>query len=481
MSRKEPLGNVCAIDTNVFIDVPKAAELLLEEGYTVIVPWEVHRELNKKKRDPKIKKNAQQALKSLSRIESERLVFANVDWNEAEKAHPSGIMDHKNPDDKILATALSEYRRRANGNGNSRIVYYTHDIGVIDKAKRMHFGENYCLEVREWHEDRGVSVENLAMPTITLPREVVKSKEFKGVIPLKHAADAKKVPENGGAYIISDDGKGTQVNYVGMRKKDSLYLLDQNSEIFGVSQFPVKDNGDWHINWEQILAINLLQDTTIDYLSFLGGAGTGKTFLALACAFNCLEKNGSYGRSYDRIFVTRPPMPSGKTLGYAPGPVEDKMGHWVQGIYDNIEALKQFKPESAKKIDTWVKGPGAESDEESKRNDRRKKVEVLSLEHMRGRNITNSVIIIDELQNVSPQDTLTYVTRLAEGSRMILTGDPHQIDNEYLTEDRNGLTWFTKLMWDHPRFAYTYFTHSVRHPAVKAVLDRLKMQKSSFY
>ena len=197
----------------------------------------------------------------------------------------------------------------------------------------------------------------------------------------------------------------------------------QGQELFGISAR----------NPEQAMAFDLLLDPAVKLVSMIGKAGTGKTLIALAAGLNqVVEKD-----IYTRLVVSRPVFPLGKDLGFLPGSKADKFSPWMQPIYDNMEILLTTK-----------------SDEESKSNGRifgKKKpsltdyldfgfIELEPLTYIRGRSLPNQFIIIDEAQNLTPHEMKTIITRAGEGTKVILTGDPYQIDIPYLDSDSNGLS-----------------------------------------
>jgi PhoH-like ATPase len=144
-------------------------------------------------------------------------------------------------------------------------------------------------------------------------------------------------------------------------------------------------------------------------------------------------------RAYDRLLVTRPVIPLGKDIGYLPGDLEEKMGPWMQPIIDNLDFLLgateshgtgrggQRAPRNS-----WadLKGMGL--------------LEVEAISYIRGRSIPRQYMVVDEAQNLTPHEVKTIVTRVGEGTKIVLTGDPYQIDNPYVDAESNGLTWLVE-------------------------------------
>lgn len=176
-------------------------------------------------------------------------------------------------------------------------------------------------------------------------------------------------------------------------------------------------------NVEQRCAIDLLLRDDIKLVTMIGPAGTGKTLLALACGLRKVFDEGAY----NRILISRPIVPLGRDIGYLPGTKEEKLFHWMQPIYDNLEFLCESSGGDSSETLHWV----MES----------KKIEMEAVTYIRGRSLPKIYFIIDEAQNLTPHEVKTIISRAGEGTKVILAGDPTQIDNPYLDKDSNGLTF----------------------------------------
>ncbi|MFO7870169.1 MAG: PhoH family protein [Kiritimatiellia bacterium] len=183
-------------------------------------------------------------------------------------------------------------------------------------------------------------------------------------------------------------------------------------------------------NREQRMALELLVDPQVQIVTLVGQAGTGKTLLALAAALQETVRN----HRYDRVLVSRPIMPMGKDLGYLPGDKEEKLANWMEPIFDNLAYLLRERGEGAKSA-------GASIRDRIDQMTRDNIIEMEALTYIRGRSIPGQYILIDEAQNLTPHEIKTVVSRAGEGSKMVLTGDPYQIDNPYLDSASNGLTY----------------------------------------
>jgi len=171
-------------------------------------------------------------------------------------------------------------------------------------------------------------------------------------------------------------------------------------------------------NVEQNMAMNLLMDADVDLVTLLGLAGSGKTLLALACGLHQTLEEGLY----DKILVTRATVPMGNDIGYLPGTEKEKMEPWMGAITDNLAFL----------LDAGVQDVSA--------NLGQHQIEIASLSFARGRTFTRTWVIVDEAQNLTPHQMKTMVTRMGEGSKLVVLGNNAQIDTPYLTGYSNGLS-----------------------------------------
>jgi PhoH-like ATPase len=209
----------------------------------------------------------------------------------------------------------------------------------------------------------------------------------------------------------------------------------------------LKPTNIWGIkprNTEQRCAIDLLLRDDIKLVTLVGQAGTGKTLLALACGMRKVFDEGVYSR----ILVSRPIVPLGKDIGYLPGTKEEKLFHWMQPIYDNLEFLCDSTGKEATDTLNWV----MES----------KKIEMEAVTYIRGRSLPKMFIIVDEAQNLTPHEIKTVISRAGEGTKVILTGDPTQIDNPYLDKDSNGLTFTVGKFCNNKIFGHMFLEKTER-------------------
>ena len=236
-----------------------------------------------------------------------------------------------------------------------------------------------------------------------------------------------------------------------LKTANSLEEIREKEEVFGINAK----------NVEQQFALHALLDPEIPIVALTGAAGTGKTLICLASILKMLKS-----RQYEKAKIARPMVElSDKTMGFLPGTVEEKIDPYFGPIYDNLEFLRSLKPEKSEK-----KGKNAETTEGNESASQRalkgwmkeQNLECFALNFLRGRSLPKSLIIIDEAQNTTPQEMKTILTRLGEGSKVIVIGDISQIDNPYLGERSNGLAHLIDAFKGHKEFFHIHLKQGER-------------------
>ncbi len=223
--------------------------------------------------------------------------------------------------------------------------------------------------------------------------------------------------------------------YIVLVDKDSethTALCRYRSQTGLITAVPRMDEGVWGIrpkNREQMCALDILLDDDVKVVTMVGKAGTGKTLLALAAGL----KRTTDDQRYQRVLVSRPIFPLGRDIGFLPGTIEEKLDPWMKPIFDNVEFLLGRRSDGRR-------GRGPEALVEMG------VLEIEPLTYIRGRSIPDQYMIVDEAQNLTPHEVKTILTRAGEGTKLVFTGDPYQIDNPYVDASDNGLVYLVNRL-----------------------------------
>ncbi|OPY58592.1 MAG: PhoH-like protein [Syntrophorhabdaceae bacterium PtaU1.Bin034] len=434
------------LDTNVLIHDPDS--LFCFQENEVIIPLEALEELDKlKKRYDHIGHSARQTIRHLGTIIEKRGRRDAVVTKEGGtlKLDSSLLQGADRPDlplrlgngagqitdNRIIALAWL-YKQKHNGN----TVFVSKDINA--RVKAMALG----IKAEDYKTDKvDVSVIYSGHVAFTMPSHLIQRLHEGGEVSADSLdADGTELVENQCVLLTSAEG----ASVLGINKGGSIRKLSHSAAAF----WGVKAR-----NKEQQFAIELLTDNTIQAVTLVGQAGTGKTLLALAVGLQKTVEEGLYGR----IIITKPVVPVGKQdIGFLPGDKEDKMLPWVQSIFDNFAPLS--------------------------RNNQKMTIEYLltadlldieSIAHIRGRNLAKSWIIVDESQNLSPHEIKTVLSRVAEGSKIVLTGDINQIDSPYLDAGSNGLSYLVSRFRGRSLYGHITLAKTIRSPLAQLAAELL--------
>jgi PhoH-like ATPase len=317
----------------------------------------------------------------------------------------------------------------------SDAILVSKDINVRVKCSSL------GIEAQDYLSNRATdSAEHLytGVKVFVVPYETVEMFYARDSIHVHNVTEEKLYP-NQILVIKSVDIEGNTLKSAICRVKgDMLYHLRKIDQVFGVKPR----------NKEQTFSVELLMDPSIKLLTLTGKAGCGKTLLAIAAGLEQLEAMGNDG-PYQKLIVSRPVQPVGRDIGFLPGTLAEKMEPWIAPIRDNLEYLlssksgKKGQARGRKKSDELMGGSGVSGlskDPFLELMQSKGLIEVEAITFIRGRSIPNAFIIIDEAQNLSMHELKTIVTRAGEGTKIILTGDVEQIDNNHVDTFTNGLT-----------------------------------------
>ena len=236
-----------------------------------------------------------------------------------------------------------------------------------------------------------------------------------------------------------------------------------------------KPHFKWKIeprNAQQLMALDLLLDPAIEFVSLVGAAGTGKTFLALLAGLHQVLVQDDY----QRILISRPVVPLGQDIGYLPGDIQEKLRSWMQPMYDNMDLIMHTAAQGVPHYeDPEKKGKKKGRPKKGKQKEnhsfklrslddliQHNKIGLEAITYMRGRSIPFQYIIIDEVQNLTPHEVKTLITRVGQGAKIIITGDHYQIDSPYLDFSSNGLVVASNKFKGQRLFGSVFLTVSER-------------------
>ncbi|EFM12800.1 PhoH family protein [Paenibacillus curdlanolyticus YK9] len=410
------MKKIFVLDTNVLLHDPQA--IFAFDDNEVIIPAVVLEEIDSKKRlADELGRNARSVSRLLDGMREEGhlhegIVLKNGGLLKVELNHRSFVrvqemFGEMSNDNRILAVALNYHLEELEKGTNAHTVLVSKDVLVRIKADVL------GLEAQDYLSDRTVSATDLyaGYSTLHVHPSVIDEFYTYRFLSVKSLQLSSRLYPN--EFIILRDEMGTsksallKVSQDGVRL-EPLYL--SNDAIWGITAR----------NAQQRMALELLLNDDVPLVTLTGKAGTGKTLLALAAGLLKVEDD----HKYKKLLIARPVVPMGKDIGYLPGEKEEKLRPWMQPIYDNLEYL--FDTKKSGDIDKILMGLGS--------------IQVEALTYIRGRSIPGQFIIIDEAQNLTKHEVKTIVSRVGEGSKIVLMGDPEQIDHPYLDSISNGLT-----------------------------------------
>ncbi|TNF46932.1 MAG: PhoH family protein [Bacteroidetes bacterium] len=346
----------------------------------------------------------------------------------AEYVYSVGKNDHK-----IINAAL--YLKEVEV--KREVVLITKDINLRIKAKAL----GIAAEDYETGKVSDVELEQSSTYNVDgLDSEVIRQIFTKGKIDENGLLGNKKVT-NG--YYILKNGKSSSLAFYN-------HLSDQIERIEKEFIYGIKPK-----NAEQAFALNALMNPHIKLVALQGVAGTGKTLLALASA---LEQS----KAFHQVILARPIVPlSNKDIGFLPGDANDKIGPYMEPLWDNLKFIKAQFGENEKKHKAILE------------MEQSGKIVITPLAFIRGRSLSNIMFIIDEAQNLTPHEVKTIITRAGENTKIVFTGDVHQIDTPYLDENSNGLAYLVDRLKGQELFAHVKLEKGERSELANLANDLL--------
>tara|TARA_R110002153_G_scaffold6483_6_gene29578 strand:+ start:3757 stop:5070 length:1314 start_codon:yes stop_codon:yes gene_type:complete len=398
------------LDTSVYLTDANAINSYGNND--ILVPLKVLEEIdNNKKRQDSVGANARDLIRILDSLrqggdlrkgvrlgKGKGIVFVR-NYNPA--LLPNDL-DPQTPDNQIIGTALTEM----DASPKRKVVLISRDINMRIKCDAV------GIPSEDYNRDQVVSDRSLLYTGVKhhlVDEQIIDRFYSKEEIFLEE--DEVKILPNQFVMLVSNSSEKKSALAKFSNYHTPLKKIIEYNDVWGVRPR----------NKEQDFAMNLLMDPSIEVISLVGKAGSGKTLCAIAAGLQQTIEGDSEA-PYRRLIISRPIQPLGRDIGFLPGTLEEKMAPWISPIRDNLEFLMGDK----RTLDMYVE-QGI--------------IEIEALTYIRGRSISNAYIIIDEAQNLTSHEIKTILTRVGEGTKLILTGDVEQIDNIYVDEVSNGLSY----------------------------------------
>ena len=430
------------LDTNVLLHNSKAVTSFADN--VVVLPMTVIEELDKfKKNNDELGRNARNVIRTLDNLRKlgslgEGVVMENggmlkitIDKEEM----PGSCIDLTIPDNLIIATAFNLKQQ------GFRSIFVSKDINARLKADAL------GIEVMDFElEKADFDTLYSGWRELQLPAEVVDN--FYQTETLEVESAELLINE----FVLLQDETNPKHSGIG-RAVDSTHVKHLSSSFDSVWRIKPRSK-------EQRMAIELLMDPEVDLVTLIGQAGTGKTLLALAAGLATTLNE----ERYEKLLVSRPVIPLGRDIGYLPGTKDEKMKLWMQPIFDNLSYLMGLLHNGDEEETTQQMIARLIKEDD---------VELEALTYIRGRSISKQYVVVDEAQNLTPHEVKTIISRVGEGTKIVLTGDPQQIDNPYLDSSSNGLTYTVERLKGRPGCGHVTLTKSERSQLSSLAADYL--------
>jgi len=430
---------IFVLDTNIILHDHKALKRFQDND--LVIPIAVIEELDKfKKGTDTLAYNSRAFIRDLDKITNGKHfgkdgvpIGKNLGRVKIEPNHPFAaefkeLFHDDTQDHRILATAMWV----RDTHPDRFVALVTKDVNLRMKAKAA------GMEVQDYLTDRveEARIENAQreVQIYELPGEAMQALCYGPETAVDWRKAVQRKPEPNQLFKFSWEGRKDEMVCARYDADRDRIVLVKTHEAYGIR--PRND--------EQKMALDACLNPKIQLVSLTGGAGTGKTLLALAAA---LEQE----RDYEQIVLSRPTVILGnQDIGFLPGDQKTKMSPFLQPLMDNLNVIKQqFKPSSreAQKIDGMLT---------------QEKLIIEPLAYIRGRSLGKCFFIIDEAQNLTPLEIKTIITRAGRGTKMVFTGDVFQIDQPYLDQWSNGLTHLGEKMAGQKLFQHVFLRKGER-------------------
>jgi len=431
------MSSVILLDTNVILHDPKALNSF--EKSKVILPISVIEELDNFKKDSsELGRNARFAIRMIDSLRSNGSLKDGVVLENGgilqivtDPKEQVDILFKSTTDNSIINTAYFFMKQ------GHEVTFISKDINARVKADAI------GLKVDDYDRSRinvddvyqGWRKENISEETFN---QVAKQSEFS-------LPDIKAVANEYISFHNESNKRNAFLARFDLKQQKYIRVKEGKIDIWGIRPKSI----------QQRIAIDLLLNPNINLITIVGQAGTGKTLLAIAAGLQQVITENRF----NRWVITRPIMPLGKDIGYLPGKKNEKLSHWMEPIFDNLDFILDMNSYGTKtQVYSMIKDG---------------QIEMEALTYIRGRSLSKKYVIVDEVQNLTPHEIKTVISRVGEHTKIVLTGDPYQIDNPYLDSCSNGLTYTVERMKDFELHGHITLDKSERSPLAAAAVERL--------
>lgn len=434
---------IIVVDTSVLVHDPESLDILRSDDTILAVPWTVLEELDQLKNKPNIGWDAREVIMKLEDLARSVDGRFRIESKPSRKHFRNDLQKDK-ADHQIIATARSI---QASGNGDYEVLLMSRDTIVRVLAREL------GISAEDYPHNQVNAVFHSCLKRINVPEEIIPliGNRFE----LK-CRNSEPLQYNEGVVCWSKVGVQWEESFAALFKADHFRMIPPDIAAFGLRPFALESNGNGtekeklqgkgnRQNWSQHVALAQVLDPEISLVFLQGGAGTGKTLIALAGA---LEQR----RHYTNIVIARPMvhLEDRDEIGYLPGGIEEKMAPWIEPILQAFSFLGGLKPENRDLIAKLQEN---------------KKIIIKPLDYIRGETYHKSFIVIDEAQNLTPHQVKTIITRAGTNTKMVFTGDLGQIDrSRRLDRKTSGLAYAMNKMANQDIVGIVNFKETVRSP-----------------
>lgn len=433
---------IIVLDTSVLVHDPDSLDILRNNDSVLSIPWIVLEELDQLKNKPNIGWDAREVIRRIEDLARNNSDSFHIEQKPSNKYFKTDLQRDK-ADHQIIATARA---LQSNPNQRTEVLLMSRDTIVRVLAREL------GIKAEDYPYNQVNAAFHACLKRINVPAE---SLAQEGETFQANFQNLEPMQRNEGVVCWSNRGGNWEESFAALFKGDHFKIIPPDIDALGLRPFTLDSNGnggekdkhsrDNRKNWSQYVALAQLLDPGISLVFLQGGAGTGKTLIALAGALEQRKK-------YTNIVIARPMvhLEDRDEIGYLPGDLQQKMAPWIEPILQGFSFLSSLRPENGDLIAKLQEN---------------KKIIIKPLDYIRGETYHKTFIIIDEAQNLTPHQVKTIITRAGVNSKIVFTGDLGQIDrNRRLDRKTSGLAYAMSKMTDQSMVGIVNFKDTVRSP-----------------